>query len=126
MIDTQAGFLSHLSGAALDPDVVNRLRQLQKPGTELLRRVSDIYVEQAPTALCAIERAAKRACLDELARTAHALRSMSVNIGARYVAEACHWVEDCALRQEATDYARLVASVRRQLDVVLPEIAALS
>lgn len=119
-----AGTAPQLS--ALDPEVIATLRKFQKPGTELLKRVSTIYVKEAPAALVNIERAADRKSFVELATTAHALKSMSANIGARYVAAACNCVEKCALNEEAADYLDLIASVRKSLDDALPEIATLS
>ena len=98
--------------AALDPTVIASIRELQQPGTDLLKRVSELYVSQAPAAMELIACAVGKGDYRSIAQAAHALKSLSANIGARYVADACDALEDQANRE--SDKGRDAALVRAQ------------
>ncbi len=112
--------------SVLDPEVIQTLRELQQPGTDLIRRVSEIYTEKAPVVFVDIESATDRRSFSDIANSAHALKSLSANIGAIHVAAACDRLEEYALKHEVRDYGELLMSVKQSLDAALPEIAVLS
>jgi two-component system sensor histidine kinase BarA len=75
-----------------------------------LDRIVGLYREHAPNALLAIERRQTEGDLASVANAAHALKSMSLNVGATQVAQLALAVEsDCKVN------ARLPkpASIRR-------------
>ncbi|WP_245259303.1 hybrid sensor histidine kinase/response regulator [Methylobacterium sp. 77] len=87
-----------LDTGLLDEDVVGGLAEMaERAGPGFAARILDLFAEHAPAALDAL-RAATSA--DEVARAAHSLRSMSLNIGGRALAKALAEIEDAA-RSEA-------------------------
>jgi CheY-like chemotaxis protein len=78
----------------LDEDVVAGLADMaERAGSGFAARILSLYEENAPPALDAL-RAATSA--EEVARAAHGLRSMSLNIGGRALARALATIEDAA------------------------------
>jgi two-component system sensor histidine kinase BarA len=78
----------------LDAEVVDGLVDMaERAGTGFAARILDLYAETAPAALAAI-RAATEA--EAVAKAAHGLRSMSLNIGGRALARALAEIEDAA------------------------------
>ena len=92
----------------LDPAVIAQLMELAGKGKgDFVRKVFGLYLEHAPTSATQIREAVARGDLEECARAAHALKSMSYNIGARRVAEHAAELEkmgrlDHALPPEST------------------------
>jgi EAL domain-containing protein (putative c-di-GMP-specific phosphodiesterase class I)/signal transduction histidine kinase/CheY-like chemotaxis protein len=78
----------------LDPQVTGELARLAAAGKgDFVARVRRLYRENAPAAVKAvIEACAARDC-DAAAKAAHALKSMSLNMGARVVAESAARLE---------------------------------
>lgn len=82
----------------LDGDVVDGLAEMaQQAGSGFAARILGLYRENAPVALDALRMATTA---DEVARAAHGLRSMSLNIGGRALARVLGDIEDAA-RTEA-------------------------
>ncbi|MCC6778147.1 MAG: EAL domain-containing protein [Hyphomicrobiales bacterium] len=90
--------------ASLDAAVVGELERLQVLGKgDFVCKVVGLYLEHAPVAIERLEQAAACGSADECAKAAHALKSMSYNIGAKKVAELALALETAAkLRQEVT------------------------
>src|SRR5215475_14737139 len=81
----------------LDPDVIAQLRQWQSMGKgDFVRKVFGLYQEHAPAAVDRIRQAAASNEIDACSNAAHALKSMSLNIGARRVVELSLSVETAA------------------------------
>ncbi|MBX3479795.1 MAG: EAL domain-containing protein [Caulobacter sp.] len=81
----------------LDPDVVGELTRMAQAGkADFVERVRRLYRENAPGAVEAYLEAAEANNPDNAARAAHALKSMSLNIGARAVAEQAALLEERA------------------------------
>ena len=78
----------------LDPQVTGELARLAAAGKgDFVARVRRLYRENAPQAVkTLIEASTKRDC-EAAARAAHALKSMSLNMGARLVAETAARLE---------------------------------
>jgi EAL domain-containing protein (putative c-di-GMP-specific phosphodiesterase class I)/signal transduction histidine kinase len=78
----------------LDPQVTGEFSRMAAAGKgEFVARVRQLYRENAPAAVKAlIEASVNRDC-DAAARAAHALKSMSSNMGARLVAESAARLE---------------------------------
>ena len=78
----------------LDPQVTGELARLVASGKgEFVARVRRLYRENAPEAVKALIDASTNRDCDGVARAAHALKSMSLNMGARLVAETAARLE---------------------------------
>jgi signal transduction histidine kinase/EAL domain-containing protein (putative c-di-GMP-specific phosphodiesterase class I)/CheY-like chemotaxis protein/HPt (histidine-containing phosphotransfer) domain-containing protein len=84
----------HTEAPLLDLEVIGRLRQMQSMGREdFVDRVLRLYREHAPLALTRIREAAAGGGADACSQAAHALKSMSYNIGASRVAQLANAME---------------------------------
>ncbi len=78
----------------LDPQVTTELARLAAAGkTDFVDRIRRLYRENAPQAVKALIAACTAGDADAAARAAHALKSMSLNMGARVVAESAARME---------------------------------
>jgi two-component system sensor histidine kinase BarA len=89
----------------LNPAVLSELREMSGGSSVLVERVSRLYREHAPMRLAELRSAVERAQPKLAAAAAHALKSMSLNIGAAAVAEAAAKIEF----QANNDAARITA-----------------
>jgi two-component system, NarL family, sensor histidine kinase BarA len=90
--------------ALLDPQVVAELESMAAGGrAAFVERVRRLYRDHAPGCVTALEAAAQAGDAEETARAAHALKSMSLNIGARAVAEQAARIEASAREQGEID-----------------------
>lgn len=83
----------------IDESVLASIAALQTPGLDLLQRVVRIYVDQTPGLLDALK-ASLGGESRAIASAAHALKSLSSNIGAVRVSAMCEYIEDHAARGE--------------------------
>ncbi len=107
----------------LDPAVTAQLAEFAAAGRgDFVERVRGLYRENAPGAVDALDLAAEAGDADEAAKAAHALKSMSFNIGAAAVAARCAEIESAGREGRApTGEARatlrsLLARTLRALD----------
>jgi two-component system sensor histidine kinase BarA len=78
----------------LDAEVIDGLVDMaERAGTGFAARILALYAETAPAALAAIRTATEA---EAVAKAAHGLRSMSLNIGGRALARALAEIEDAA------------------------------
>jgi EAL domain-containing protein (putative c-di-GMP-specific phosphodiesterase class I)/CheY-like chemotaxis protein len=78
----------------LDPQVTGELARLAAAGKgDFVARVRRLYRENAPIAVKAVIEACNNRDCDGVAKAAHALKSMSLNMGARLVAETAARLE---------------------------------
>ena len=82
----------------LDPEVLTSIASMQRPGDDLVARIVKLYDVHSPKALARVLEARLGGAPQQLADAAHALRSMSRNVGAVRVAELCGMVEEAARR----------------------------
>jgi EAL domain-containing protein (putative c-di-GMP-specific phosphodiesterase class I)/signal transduction histidine kinase/CheY-like chemotaxis protein len=95
----------------LDPQVTTELARLAAAGkTDFVDRIRRLYRENAPNAVKALIAACTAGDSEAAARAAHALKSMSLNMGARVVAESCARIEAQArdLQVVNVDQAQIV------------------
>ena len=106
----------------LDPEVTAELARMAESGKgDFVERVRRLYRENAAPAVEAYREAARAGDADGAARAAHALKSMSLNIGARAVAETCADLESRARDEGVVDVAggeRLQAQLTATLAVL--------
>ncbi|HEX4180896.1 MAG TPA: EAL domain-containing protein [Caulobacteraceae bacterium] len=103
----------------LDPQVVAEMEGMAASGrADFVDRVRRLYREHAPNCVAALEAATREGDAGEAARAAHALKSMSLNIGARAVAEQAARIE-AAAREQGEIVAGQVETVGRTLQSTL-------
>ena len=88
----------------------------------LIDRVFGLYEAHAPDALQSLEQKFAEGDRDAIAEAAHALKSMSFNVGARRVGEACDTLEDVARTQSDTPIEPHLAAVATALTEALARI----
>src|SRR3954463_16260289 len=114
----------------LDHDVFSQLMETQQGGhTDFAQRIIQLYAENAPLAITQLDEAAAEGNLEECARAAHSLKSMSLSIGASRVARQANDVEvlsrqsrmlvgaaDVAILKESLSEAKLEIDLRMRRD----------
>jgi len=105
------------SAAVLDTRVLRDLREIGAGDPEFVRRMFELFEENADPALARLEQAAGNPDLIQLADAAHALKSMASNLGASRLVSACEAVETAARDNEQFD-------VHQTLRLISDEIAA--
>src|SRR5262249_10462237 len=81
----------------LDTAVMAQLDQMQAAGKgDFVRKVHGLYLEHAPIAMTRLREAANGANAEACAQAAHALKSMSYNVGAARVAALAQEIETAA------------------------------
>ena len=80
----------------LDQGILLTIGEMQQAGNDLLSRVIDLYVKHAPEAFDQLRQQYHSADHKTIATTAHALKSLSRNVGALRVGDQCHAIEQRA------------------------------
>src|SRR5262245_27200541 len=107
----------------LDPAVTAQLDQMQAAGKgDFVRKVHGLYLEHAPIATTRLREAANAADAEACAQAAHALKSMSYNVGAARVAALAQQIEAAArLSQQCPGpqaITRLSETIQETLDAI--------
>ncbi len=99
-------------GTVLDPMALDTLRSLQRPGMQdLLQSVATTYLAESPRLLAELQDAAQVGDLHALKRSAHTLKSSSLQLGAMRLSEACKALEEGARNgtlQNAPEHAQQI------------------
>lgn len=77
----------------VDPSVIEEIAHLQGDAGDLMARLLGLFREHAPVALERLQAALATRDTSSIAASAHALRSMSANIGAARLASQCALIE---------------------------------
>ncbi|NNJ76723.1 MAG: response regulator [Anderseniella sp.] len=101
----------------LDESVLRDLLDIGAGDPKFVRRMFDLFEENADPALERLTQAAGNPDLIQLADAAHALKSMASNLGARRLVSACEAVETAARNDEQFD-------VSQSLQLISDEITA--
>lgn len=107
----------------LNTRVLQNLRDIGAGDLEFVRRMCDLFEENAEPAMARLEQAAGSPDLVQLADAAHALKSMASNLGAGRLVSACEEVETAARNDEQLDVA---ASLRAISDEIVAARTALA
>ncbi|MBK9082831.1 MAG: response regulator [Rhizobiales bacterium] len=103
---------AHAASDDLDEATIGQLAALASAGRgDVLTRVIGLYAEHTPKALSDIDIALRGSAAEEAARAAHALKSMSYNVGARKVAAACADVERLSRERRLSDAAEIARAL---------------
>ena len=112
-----------MADPALDPAVLDNLRQLNQDGEpDVVREVLGLFVSDAPRRLNAMADAVTRLDAGEVQRTAHALKGASASIGAFALQRLCRELEELARGEDLStatatldyivaEYARVKAAI---------------
>jgi HPt (histidine-containing phosphotransfer) domain-containing protein len=80
----------------LDTGVLAELRDMASGSQAIVDRIIDLYASQSSACLRDLAEALKNNNLDQFGRAAHALKSMSYNVGARRIAQLAGEFENAA------------------------------
>jgi two-component system sensor histidine kinase BarA len=112
----------HKGDALLDANVLRELEEMAGPaGVGFMRRVFGLYVDNVPRVRAELISAVEAGETEALARAAHALKSMSHNIGARQVAAAAEAIERHA-REMGVPAADQMETLVRLLDATTASV----
>jgi two-component system sensor histidine kinase BarA len=101
----------------VDRSVLRELLDMTGGNEATVRRIADLFAAKSAETLSELEAASASGDIEAVGRSAHALKSMSYNMGARGVAEAAAAMERAAQQEHAPvtgpDLARLRAMLSR-------------
>ena len=108
----------------IDPDVAAQLAEMARAGrSDFVQRVNALYRDTAPGCVVQLRDAAAAASSEDAAKAAHALKSMSYNIGAWRVSELAGEIEAAAREgaaPAACEVEELGALLTHTLEVLQP------
>ena len=85
------------SDSALDPRVIDSLRQLTPEGeADVLAEILQLFLDEVPKKIRALQEAVTAGDSEEAARLAHSLKGSSGNIGADSMMDVCRRIDDLA------------------------------
>jgi two-component system, NarL family, sensor histidine kinase BarA len=121
---TPSGESANEPDELLDPAVLAQLKQMQSAGkSDFVQKVFNLYVEHAPPAVKHIEEASLAHNADECAKVAHALKSMSYNIGAKQVAGLALAIETAGKTEGRLPDRKAIESLSQALTATLEALA---
>ena len=104
-----------MDGPALDPAVIETLRQLTEPGEpDVLAEVLNIFLAERPRRHAEIDDAFAAGDLTRLHRAAHSLKGSAGNIGARALFAATRDLDEAARTGDAARLSTLVETVHTE------------
>ena len=107
------------SAPALDPAVLETLRQLNEPGQpDVVREVLGLFRTDAPSRLEAISTAMEAQDAAALQRAAHTLKGAAAAIGATALHGACRALEEAGKQGALDSVAADVATLRHEYERV--------
>ena len=127
--ETSEGTPEPVEGGVFDPAMLENLREIAGDGFEaMLGQLRALYKVNAPELYAELTAAIEHDKCGEVGRLAHALKSMSFNIGAGRMGAVCQALEDAALGNTACDKAQaaLCSAVSREYDLVMFELDRIS
>ncbi|WP_332827648.1 response regulator [Ramlibacter sp.] len=102
-------------GAVLDRDALDQLGKLiLNSNPELLARVIDSYLVESPRLIEKLKQAADMKDAQEMARSAHSLKSSSAYVGARVLSRHCEDIEAAARRADTEEARKIVALIEAE------------
>ena len=115
-----------MSRPALDPAVIESLRQLTPPGEpDVLKEVLQLFLEDVPGRIERLRAAWQAGNAVEVQRSAHSLKGSAGNIGASHLLAVCRQLDDRGKSGDLSNLPGLVASLDAEYDRVAAEIQQL-
>ena len=110
----------------LDASVLGQFSKTKTGGSDLPLRALKLFQHHSRQAMVELTKSPVANDHATIAKTAHALKSMSLNVGAQRLAEACSKIEDCAIDNapmpELILLIKIAAKDFRKTQKVLPAI----
>lgn len=107
----------------LDPDVLDKLRQLTAPDEpDVLHQVLQLFLSEVPRRIEKLRNALSAGDIEEVGRSAHSLKGSAGNIGARALHEVCSQLDARARANDLAGARPLVDEVGVEFDKVESEI----
>ena len=111
----------------LDAAVIGQLREMAAMGrADFVRRITDLYLEHAPKALSEATAAQREGDVKALASAVHALKSMSLNAGAKQVSALAARIEEQARRHNECATAEDIEALAKALEQANAGLAKLA
>lgn len=111
------------TNGSIDAEVLKQLRELESSGKMgFTRRVLGLYVDHAQDGLAQIRSALRVSNIADCARAAHALKSMSSNVGAQTVSSLSAKIERLAGIDKVIPDSRILAELDLAIEDALSEI----
>jgi PAS domain S-box-containing protein len=107
----------------LDQTALDNIRAIDEDGS-VLDEVIQMFLDEIPLQLDALQAALADADLPALGATAHAMKSASLNVGAKALGELCRRLEKQAKASELQGLADLVGAIGGMVDSVRPLLRA--
>ena len=109
--------------AALDPAVIDSLRQLTPPGEpDVLKEVLQLFLEDVPARISRLREAWQGGDAVAVQRAAHSLKGSAGNVGAMQLLAVCSKLDEQGRSGDLSNLSPLVAA----LDAELPPVKARS
>ncbi len=114
------------SSSAFDQTVLNSLVEMQSGNDNLPVRVLTLFKDHSRDAILRLAKSVKTQDPKEIASAAHALKSMSLNVGAKTLAEACVTVENFPFEPaKTTELVKLIKNTHREYQRATAELPKL-
>ncbi|OGB08267.1 MAG: hypothetical protein A3E25_02055 [Burkholderiales bacterium RIFCSPHIGHO2_12_FULL_69_20] len=107
----------------LDQSALDNIRAVDDDGS-VLDEVIQMYLDEVPVQLAGLQQALARGDGVELGRVAHAMKSASLNVGAKSLGELCRRLERQGKDGDLAGAGDLVAAVEAMLEGVKPLLRA--
>ena len=99
----------------INPAVFGNFQKLQEPGApDIIAQLIDLYLNELPARLTAVQQAIERGDAARLAQAAHSLKGSSASIGAQRAARACLELEKLGKAGDLTEAADLFAQLEQE------------
>ncbi len=113
------------AGAALDPEALERLREMAAAEPSFLADVFHMFLEKAEESLASLRLAVTAGDGQALARHAHKVRGSALSVGANQVAEICTELEALKEASSLAPAADLIARAQHELGRVREQVKGL-
>jgi CheY-like chemotaxis protein/HPt (histidine-containing phosphotransfer) domain-containing protein len=113
------------AAAVLDRQMLEQLGKVRTNGKpELLARVINLYLVESPKLIQKLKQAAGADDAQQIARSAHSLKSCSANVGARALSRYCEDIEASARRADTEEARKILAKLEAEHDCVQSALTA--
>ena len=105
--------------AIIDQEVLGTIREIQAPEDDLVGRIIGLYIDNASTTLSQLTALDNKADLQQVADLAHALKSLSRNVGAIKVGDLADAIENNARNNEQNPSAVELSDLEQAVNETL-------
>ena len=111
----------------LNARALDNIRALDPDGQDgVLAEAVNIYLDDTPAQLAAMQAAARAGDMPEVVRLAHAMKSASHNVGASQLGDLCRQLEQLGKARSVEEVRALVPSLEAHFRAVVPLLLALT